>query len=501
VSISAPASLSLHHISKRFGSVPVLQDISLEVRAGEMLALVGENGAGKSTLMNIMYGLYQPTDGYVEVNQKRVSFRSPADAMALGMGMVHQHFTIVPSLTALENIVLGTERSRLGLLDTAQMMADVQQLVGSLHLSFELSTPVADLTVGTQQKIEIVKALYRGAKVLLLDEPTAVLTESEVVEFFELLSRLRSQGTALVLVTHKLGDVFRHADRVAVLRGGKKVAQSQVSDTSEPQIAAHMLGEGHVASISSPVAVVSDLKPRLQLHHATAPRIPSLNLTLRAGEIVGLAGVDGNGQTEVAELLAGLAPLSAGRVLFDQVEQAHWNVARARALGVAHVPEDRQRTAGVSNLTVEENIALGAEWRLAKGPRIDFVARRAYALAVLSKNDVRPPEPGYRFGALSGGNQQKLVVGRETALNPRVLIAVQPTRGLDFNATAAVRQTLLAQRANGCAVLLVSLDLDEVLALSDRVAVMYQGRIVLERPRHDCVRGEIGQAMLGRLHA
>ncbi len=501
MSVSAPANLSLHHISKRFGSTQVLHDISLEVRAGEMLALVGENGAGKSTLMNIIYGLYQPTDGVIQVNQKPVSFRSPADAMALGMGMVHQHFTVVPSLTALENIVLGAERSRLGFLDMAQMMADVQKLVDSLHLSFELSTPVGQLTVGTQQKVEIVKALYRGAKVLLLDEPTAVLTESEVDEFFVLLSRLRSQGVALVLVTHKLGDVFRHANTVAVLRGGRKVAESQVSDTSEEQVAAHMLGEGEAVLTETPVAVTGDLRPRLQLDNVTALKIRELSLTLCAGEIVGLAGVDGNGQTEVAELLAGLTPKSAGRVLFDEVEQKHWNVALARALGVAHVPEDRQRTAGVSHLTAEENIALGAEWRLAKGPRIDFEARRAYALAVLSKNDVRPPEPNHRFGALSGGNQQKLVVGRETALNPQVLIAVQPTRGLDFNATAAVRQALLAQRANGCAVLLVSLDLDEVLALSDRVAVMYQGRIVLERPRKDCVRSEIGQAMLGQTHA
>jgi general nucleoside transport system ATP-binding protein len=493
--------LSVTHISKSFHGVPALHDVSLSCAAGEVLALVGENGAGKSTLMNIAYGLYQPTAGEISLNGQKVTLASPAEALKRGVSMVHQHFTSVPTLSALENIALGTDAGPFGWLDFEALRRSVQRVLDSVSLEVDLDRPVGQLTVGSQQKVEIVKALVHGAKVVLFDEPTALLTAQECESFFSLVARLKAQHKAVVLVTHKLDDVFAHASRVQVLRAGRSVADVNATETTPMQVATLMLGEAPSSPILSVPQPVEMPREVLRLENVSAQGVDNVSLSLFSGEVLGIAGVDGNGQLELAEVVAGLRPANAGHLSFEGHTQPLWTVSRARALGVAHVPADRLKYALVNSLTVEENATLGQESLVARGPFIDVAARRTKASALVTANDVRPNNPLARMGDLSGGNQQKLVVAREVATNPRVLVAVQPTRGLDFHASDAVRRTLLEQRARQCAVLLVSLDLEELLRLSDRLLVMYRGRIALELKRSEFDQGSIAAAMAGLAHA
>lgn len=495
--------IELLHIKKRFGQTLALDDVSLSLAPGERLGLVGENGAGKSSLMNVLYGLYRPDEGEVRVDGQPVRIDGPQAALRLGIGMVHQHFTLVPTLTVAENVVLGHEPRRGLVLDVEQAVKDVEATCARLGFALDARATVSTLTVGSQQKVEIVKALHRGAKTVILDEPTAVLTPQEADELFAVTRKLSEAGHAVVLISHKLREVLAFATRIAVMRKGKKVADDvKPVESSAEDLAGLMIGESGTErtdpSGRKPGAKLVTREVVLGLARVSAPRLHEVSFELRASEVLGIAGVDGNGQRELAEVVTGLLPFRGTLTLKGQ-PFTELTPRQARALGVAHVPEDRLRRALVAAQTVEETVALGRQHQppFAKGPLIDFAGRRARAAALLEANDVRPREPGLRTGGLSGGNQQKLVVGRELDGKPSLLVAVQPTRGLDIAAVAAVRARLLAERDRGCAVLLVSLDLDEVLALSDRVLVFYGGRVNGEFARGDFDERVLGQRMLG----
>jgi simple sugar transport system ATP-binding protein len=489
--------LSLTHITKRFGSTLALDDVSLALVPGERLAVVGENGAGKSSLMNVLYGLYQPDAGEVRFDGEPTRLRSPADALHRGVGMVHQHFTLVPTLTVAENVVLGAEPVRGFTLDLHRAADEVAKTCARLGFQLDPHATVRSLSVGSQQKVEIVKALHRGARTLILDEPTAVLTPQEADELFAVTRSLSEAGLTVVLISHKLPDVLAFATRIAVMRRGRLVATVTPGETSADALAELMVGTRpeapppHAASTPGAVLLSTEAVSAQGLHEVT--------LEVRAGEIVGLAGVDGNGQRELAEVLTGLRPFTSGLVTLAGQRLYDVTPARARTLGVAHIPEDRLHRAVVADLSVEENLSLGrtALPPFAKGPLIDFAGRRQRTVEVMERQDVRPREPWRRLGDLSGGNQQKLVVGRELDAAPKVLVVVQPTRGLDIAAVAAVRERLLEARAGGAAVLLVSLDLDEVLNLADRVLVMCGGRVNATFDRGAFDERRIGRAMLG----
>jgi simple sugar transport system ATP-binding protein len=495
-------AISLQHLSKRFGQTVALDDVSLELHPAERLALVGENGAGKSSLMNVLSGLYQPDAGAVAFDGQPVRLSTPREALARGVGMVHQHFMLVPTLSVAENVVLGAEPTRWGLLDLRAAEAQVAATCARLGFALDPRARVGSLSVGSQQKVEIVKALHRGVTTLILDEPTAVLTPQEADELFAVTRTLSAGGVTVVLISHKLKDVLGFATRIAVMRRGRLVAELAPERTSPAELAGLMVGElapPEVTSAAGRLPTVARRGPVLELRQAGARGLTDVTLAVQAGEVLGVAGVDGNGQRELAELATGLLPLTAGELRLHGQPEPRLTPARARALGVAHLPEDRLARALVAELTVEENVALGRHTQapFARGLRVDFAGRRARTEALLESSDVRPRAPTLRAGALSGGNQQKLVVGRELDFEPRLLVAVQPTRGLDVAAVAAVRERLLQARDAGAAVLLVSLDLDEVLALSDRLVVLSGGRVQATLGREAFEPRAIGRLMLG----
>ncbi len=477
--------------------------------------MVGENGAGKSSLMNVLYGLYQPDVGEVSVGGQPVRFKSPRDAIARGIGMVHQHFMLVPTLTVAENVVLGREPTRRGLFDMERAVSEVAATCARFGFNLEPRARVDTLTVGSQQKVEIVKALHRGAQVLVLDEPTAVLTPQEADELARVMRGLVAQGRTVVLISHKLREVLGVADRVAVMRRGRVVAEVRAAETTVEQLATLMVGEGHrhlvdagehappLATAQPPATPAGEVLLEARGLQAVGdngrPALRGVDLTVRAGEIVGIAGVDGNGQRELAEVLTGLRPLTSGGGTLLGGPLEGLTPAQARERGVGHVPEDRLRRAVVRALTVEENVALGRHTRppFARGSWIDFAGRRERTRALLEAYDVRPSDPTLPVHALSGGNQQKVVVARELDARPRLLVVVQPTRGLDIGAVAQVHAKLREARAQGTGTVLVSLDLEEVLALADRVYVFFEGRVTghFTRPEYD--ERELGRRMLG----
>jgi simple sugar transport system ATP-binding protein len=483
--------------------VRALEDVSLEIRAGERLALVGENGAGKSTLMNVLYGLYRPDSGTLRVEGRDVVFRSPRDALAHGVGMVHQHFMLVPGLTVAENVVLGAEPGRWGLLDVAAAERAVAGLSERFGFEVDARARVGDLGVGARQKVEILKALHRGARVLVLDEPTAVLTPEEADELFAVARRLSDEGTAVVLVSHKLREVLAFATRVAVMRRGRKVAEFESANTTAEELAAHVMGEPPPPPPAFVAATPGEVLLELSGVHALGPRgrpaLKGVELQVRAGEVVGIAGVDGNGQRELAEVATGLRAWLGGEVKVRGTVMAEPSPALFRDAGVGHVPEDRHRHGMVSGFTVEENLSLGRHRAapFARGPWIDLEGRSSEVARALDAWDVRPRDGTLELQVLSGGNQQKAVMARELERRPSVLVVVQPTRGLDIGAVASVRARLREHAAKGGAVLLVSLDLEEVLALSDRAYVLYDGRTVAALDRAHFDERRMGRLMLG----
>jgi general nucleoside transport system ATP-binding protein len=496
-------ALELRGITKRFGRIVANDGVDFDLRRGEVHALLGENGAGKSTLMSILYGLYHPDEGAVIVDGRPVEIDSPRRAIDLGIGMVHQHFMLVPVMTVAENIVLADEpRARGGLLDVGAAAARVRELSDRYGLAVDPDARIEDVTVGAQQRVEILRSLYRDARILVLDEPTAVLTAQETQELFRVLRALKEDGAAVVFISHKLGEVLDIADRITVLRRGKRVDTVPAEGATEASLARLMVGREVLLQVDKPPARPRDpvLEVRdLEVHDDRGlPAVRGASLTVHAGEIVALAGVDGNGQSELVDAITGLRRPEGGQVLVDGRDLTP---AGARAMvdaGVSHIAEDRHRRGLVLDFTLAENLAL-REYRTPKLSRLGWLSPRrmaARARSLIREFDVRGGDPDTVAGALSGGNQQKCVIAREIACNPRVLVAAQPTRGLDVGAIEFVHRRLVAERDAGRGILLVSLETEEVRSLADRILVIYEGEIVGEFPP-DAPEEELGIAMTG----
>ena len=486
--MSAPsrslAQIELRGIVKRFPGVLACDRVDFEVRAGEIHALLGENGAGKTTLMRILYGLYRPEEGTIRIDGRPVSIGSPADSIRLGIGMVHQHFMLIPSLSVAANVALGLPSSRGAVLDLDRVAARVAQLSHSYGLGVDPQALVWQLAVGEQQRVEILKSVYRGASLLILDEPTAVLTPQEVGELFQILRRMAQEGHALIFISHKLHEVLAISDRVTVLRDGKVVRTVRTSDTNRQELARWMVGREVLLRVDRPPAAVG--APRLVLEELAAigdkglPALRGMSLEVRAGEIVGVAGVSGNGQRELAEVIAGLRRPSRGRVWVDGENVTGLPPDRRIARGLAYIPEERLRDGVIKQMTVEENLLLEDHARpeFSRGGFLQFGPIAAHSDRLIQRFDIKAPSRRTRLGHLSGGNIQKLILARALWRTPSVLVAAQPTRGVDIGSTEYIHRRLIDQRTEGTATLLISEDLDEVMTLSDRVAVMYEGRIV-----------------------
>jgi general nucleoside transport system ATP-binding protein len=498
----APA-LELRGITKRFPGVVANDRIDFDLRRGEVHALLGENGAGKSTLVNVLYGLYHPDEGEIRIGGEPVSMGSPKDAIAHGIGMVHQHFMLIPVMTVAENIVLGNEPLREGaILDLRTAENRVRELSARYGLAVDPRARIQNISVGRQQRVEILKALYRDAAILILDEPTAVLTPQEATELFTVLGSLTDEGMSIIFISHKLNEVLSIADRITVLRRGKKIETLPAKEATEEGLAKLMVGREVLLRVDKtapnpgePLLRIDDL---VVADDRGLEAVRGVSLEVRAGEIVGVAGVDGNGQTELIDAITGLRRPASGQI---QIAGRDMTTANARTVldeGLGHIPEDRQARGLVLEFTLAENLAL-EDYRAPPDSRLGwlFPARLiARARRLLREFDVRGGGPSARAAALSGGNQQKVVIAREVGRDPRVLVAAQPTRGLDVGAIEYVHKRLVAVRDEGKAVLLISLELDEILSLSDRIVVLYEGRIVGEFGP-DTPEEELGVAMTG----
>jgi general nucleoside transport system ATP-binding protein len=495
--------LELRGITKRFPGVVANDHVDFDLRSREVHALLGENGAGKSTLMNVLYGLYSPDEGEIVIKGEPVRMRSPKDAIDHGIGMVHQHFMLIPVMTVAENIVLATEPRRAGvLLDYSAARRRVEELARTFNFRIDPDAPVEELTVGQQQRVEILKALHRGADILILDEPTAVLTPQEALELFEILRTLVREGMSIVFISHKLGEVLEIADRITVLRRGKAVETVPREGATEEGLARLMVGREVLLRVEKAAAQPAEPALRVEDLHVLDDRrleaVRGVSLEVRRGEIVGIAGVDGNGQSELIDALSGLRHPTSGKVWLGDRDVTGASAGQILDLGLGHIPEDRQRRGLVLDFTLAENVALHD---FDKRPNSRFgwlfpkrMVRRAQGL--LRQFDVRGGGAQTRAAALSGGNQQKVVLAREMGRDPKLLIAAQPTRGLDVGAIEFVHRRLVEARDGGEAVLLVSFELDEILSLSDRILVLYEGRIVAEHGP-DVTEEELGIEMTG----
>jgi ABC-type uncharacterized transport system ATPase subunit len=483
--------IELREISKRFGAVQANDRVSIAVPPGTIHAVVGENGAGKSTAMRIAYGFYTPDSGEILVDGTPVRIATPSDAIALGIGMVHQHFMLVETMTVTENIVLGAEPGSAASLDLERAAARIQALSDEFKLSVDPRAVVEDLSVGQQQRVELLKALYRNARLLILDEPTAVLTPQEVEEFFAILRGMRAQGKTIVIITHKLQEVLSISDDVTVMRDGKVVGRVKTKETSAAELARLMVGRDVLLRVDKPAASPAGAMLRARELTVTMPdghrRVDHVSFEVRAGEIVGIAGVEGNGQTELIEALAGLIDPArvSGDVEVDGRSVVGLDARRRRERGIAHIPEDRHRRGLLLEFGLNENSILGVHYRPPATAYPGHVILhdgqiRKRTVDIITRFDVRPPNPDLPARALSGGNQQKLIIGRELELHPKLLLVSQPTRGVDIGAIEFIHRKLVALRDAGCAILLVSAELEEVTSLADRLLVFHEGRIAGE---------------------
>ena len=495
--------LELRGITKRFPGIVANDNVDFDLREGEVHALLGENGAGKSTLMNVLYGLYHPDEGEILINGRKAELGSPRAAIENGVGMVHQHFMLIPVMTVAENIVLATEPTHHGvLLDYAAAERRVRDISTRFGLAVDPRALVHDITVGQQQRVEILKALYRGADILILDEPTAVLTPQEAQELFAIVRSLTEQEKSIIFISHKLNEVTEIADRITVLRRGKKIETIPAAGATEQGLARLMVGREVLLRVDKtagqpgkPLLVVEGLSV---VDDREIEQVRGVSFEVRAGEIVGIAGVDGNGQTELIDAITGLRPLQAGRVAVEGEDITTANVKDSLDAGLGHIPEDRQRRGLVLDFSLAENIALH-DYDHPPSSRFGWLYPKRLlekAATLIREFDVRGGGPQTRAAGLSGGNQQKVILAREIDRNPKVLIAAQPTRGLDVGAIEFVHRRLVEERDEGRGVLLVSLELEEILSLSDRILVIFEGEIVGEFPP-GVSEEELGIAMIG----
>lgn len=491
-------------ITKRFGDFVANDSIDFDVRRGEVHALLGENGAGKSTLMNQLYGLYLPSSGDIFINDENIRITSPKMAIARGIGMVHQHFMLVQPFTVTENIVLGCESVRaFGILDTARAIGEVEDLSNRYGLSVDPGARIQDISVAMQQRVEILKCLYRGAEILILDEPTAVLTPQEIDFLAEIIENLTAEGKTVIIITHKLREIKKMAHRCTVIRRGVKIGTVDVASRSESELAEMMVGravsfdvEKSPTTIQDPVLSLNDIHA---LNNRGLPALKGISIEVKRGEILALAGVDGNGQSELVEVLTGLRRVESGSIRFRDAEITDYPPGKRIEMGLAAIPEDRQKRGLVGPFTIAENLIL-EEHALPPFSRsgiLDLQAISRHAHTLIERFDIRPPRERYLASSLSGGNQQKVILAREITRDPELLIASQPTRSLDVGAIEYVHKRLVQVRDTGKAVLLISLDLDETLALADRIAVIYEGRIVAVLDREEADERTLGLLMAG----
>jgi simple sugar transport system ATP-binding protein len=500
--------LELRGITKRFPGVLANDQIDLTLNKGEIHALLGENGAGKSTLMNILYGLYDPDEGEIFVNGREIKVNSPRDAIASGIGMVHQHFMLVPVFTVTDNVMLGDETTRLGgLLDRKSPAAKIREISNTYHLEVDPDSYIQDLPVGVQQRVEIIKLLYREADILILDEPTAVLTPQEVDELFTIMRSLVDSGKSIIFITHKLREVLKFADRITVIRGGKVVGTTTPKEADQKQLAAMMVGrdvslevDKNPANIKDQILEVENLVVLDDLNHIA---VRNVSFNVHSGEIVGVAGVQGNGQTELVKAITGLSHPVEGKITLRGKNINKSSPRVITELGSAHIPEDRQKDGLVLTATVADNLVLNTYYQepFAKMVIIQEDSVLENATDIIDNFDIRTPSPLIPVGSLSGGNQQKVIVGREFSRPIDFLIASQPTRGLDVGSIEYIHNRLLGKRDDGCAILLVSTELDEILELSDRIAVMFDGEIIAIVDGKDAKKEQLGLLMAGVVEA
>ena len=498
--------LRMEHITKQFGSVYANRDINFDVRAGEVHTLLGENGAGKSTLMNVLFGLYQPTAGDIYVRGQKVKIESPSQAVKYGIGMVHQHFMLVEAMTVFENIILGDTRSKGIFIDQNARKKEILELSQRYGLDADLEQPITELAVGAQQRVEILKALYRGCDVLVLDEPTAALTDQEAEGLFEIMKKLTGEGKSVIFISHKMREVLRISDRVTILRAGQTVETVNIGDVTGEELANKMIGRQLKPSQYEKVEDGGDVIASLDhvSYHKTSKHngLNDVSLKIRRGEVVGIAGVDGNGQSQLAMLLTGNIAPEEGSMDLKGTKVARFDPNGFIQENVSHIPEDRNKAGLVGNMSVSDNLVLkttrDSRFSDGGGLHLKKKAIRSYALDLQEKYDIRCSSVDQESRNLSGGNQQKVILARELEAHPDLLVAVHPTRGLDIGATRFIHDTVIAQRDKGCGILLISADFDEILEVSDRILVMFEGQIMGEYPGKNPPIEEISLAMAGK---
>ena len=499
--------LELKNISKSFGHVQANKNINLTINRGTIHGIIGENGAGKSTLMSIVFGLYQANSGSIKVNGKEIKLKSPKDSIINGIGMVHQHFMLVENFTVLENIILGFEGELVFGKNLEKAKKDLKNLCDTYKLNIDLNSTISDLSVGFRQRVEILKSLYRGAEILILDEPTGVLTPQEVDELFKILRSLKEEGKTIVLITHKLIEIMDLTTEVSVMRQGEMVGHTKTENTNKEQLAEMMVGRSVLLRLDKSEVKTGDIVFKVEnltvKDDLDVTRVKNVNLEIRAGEILGLAGVTGNGQTELLEALSGIRKVESGEIYLEGKKisdsQNFLDPRELKERGLAHVPEDRQRMGLVTDFKAYENLIFGYQDQqpFSKSSILNHRDIISHSKKIMEEYDVRPQSPNLITSNFSGGNQQKIILSRELNENPKVLLVGQPTRGVDIGAIEFIHQRLIDMRDRGAAILLVSVELDEVLSLSDRIIVMFDGNIVGEKENKNVTDRELGLLMAG----
>jgi len=492
------------NIRKQFGDFVANDNITLQLAKGEIHALLGENGAGKSTLMNVLFGLYQPEAGTIKVRGEEVKISDPNKANDLGIGMVHQHFMLVENFTVTENIILGNEPTALGTVNIKKAAKKVQQLSEQYGLNVDAYAKIEDISVGMQQRVEILKTLYRGAEILIFDEPTASLTPQEITELIQIMKRLISEGKSIILITHKLKEIMEVSDRVTIIRKGQGIGTVTTAQTNPDELAEMMVGRQVVfkteKTAATPKETILEVTGLNVKDNRGVDRVKDLSLTVRAGEIVGIAGIDGNGQSELIEAITGLRKISSGKVLLKGQELTGLKPRKITESGVGHIPQDRHKHGLVLDFPIGHNIALQTYYQspISKGGIIDYKKIDKLAEKIIQEFDVRTPSASTEARALSGGNQQKAIIGREIDRDPELLIAALPTRGLDVGAIEFIHRRLIEQRDKGKAVLLISFELDEVMNVSDTIAVIHDGHIIDTVKPQETTEQQLGLLMAGQ---